>query len=253
VSGTLLPSTGYAYHGGTATEIEVDLMPAEYNNYQTKKFSTGYRLIFGDSTAGSENTFEFISKGTDYYGQTIDLDDDSLSVTASGSYSSLIVENGFVDTSTDNTVSLTVRMPLTTSKLSIEISDISTFQDFVSQLGGLFGAIGGIFIVVMHYVERGYDKEDAIGQLRATMSVEMTHMKEKLHEAMYPEPEVWRMDNIARMERREKKKSGQEEDEAVKNFKDLLERSKGEARGDGMQDEYEDDEEAGGAADYGRL
>mmetsp|Transcript_24466 Transcript_24466/g.28796 ORF Transcript_24466/g.28796 Transcript_24466/m.28796 type:complete len:2846 (-) Transcript_24466:142-8679(-) len=237
VNGSEVPSSATdVFRGDTTTNVQVNFMPATYDNRQTaKKFET-YRLVYAGTDLGSTQSF---MGATDFYGSG------SIASTPSNFFT-WVKEDSWVDEDATNAVSFTLDMPLSTSALSVVIQNYTSFLDVCAQVGGILGLLAAIFLLAMSYVERGDDSQDWIGVFTKYVSTYARKQRAEMRQRWNPEPESWTMDNIDKMQRREEKREGgarKVEEAAVTNFKDLYSRNNvvGQQAHDGGGDDDDED------------
>jgi hypothetical protein len=246
VNGSEVPASATdVFRGDDTTTVQVDFMPAIYDNRQTaKKFET-YRLVYAGTDLGSTQSFK---GATDFYGTG------SVASTPANFFT-WVKDDSFVDMDATNVVSFTLDMPLSTSALSVVVENYESFLDVCAQVGGILGLLTAIFLLAMSYVERGDDAQDWIGVFVMSVKSYVQRQRAELHQRWNPEPDTWRMENIDKFQRRTEKKDGgakKKEEAAVTNFKDLYSRNN---LGGQQADEEDEDEDYSNEVDdfHGQL
>jgi hypothetical protein len=237
VNGSEVPyATTDIFRGDDSTTVQVDLMPAIYDNRQTaKKFET-YRLVYSKSDLGSTQSFK---GATDFYGT-------GSSVSTPSNFFTWVKEDSFVDEDATNAVTFVLDMPLSTSSLSVVIQNYESFLDVAAQVGGILALLTAIFLLGMSYVERGDDAQDWMGKFASTVTNYYNKQRAEMRQRWNPEPESWRMENIEKMQRREEKREGgarKVEEAAVANFKDLYSRNNVVGQAQEINNDDDEDEE----------
>jgi len=221
------------FRGEAATEVEVNLMPADYENRQTAKREKAYRLVYSESNLGDTQGFH---GAYDFYGASTQ--------TAPGVFEAWAKDDRFVETGVVNQVAFVLAMPLASHRVTILVDNAESFLDLWGQVGGVLGLLVAIFLLALAYVERSYDAKDPIGKVALDVAAWYAKKRFEFQSKWDPEPETWTMSNINKMQRREEKREGgarKVEDAAVANFKDLYSRNViGAAESGGDEEDKED-------------
>jgi hypothetical protein len=242
VSGSEVPALpSQVFRGDTATEVKVQLMPAEYENRRTAKKFRAYRLVFAESAPGSVQGFkgaypytgenEAYVEGPHHAHFKADLHGHHRAfpkLEAPADYFRWVKDGSWADAGAANAVKFTLALPLAQNRVHIVVDNAQTFLDLWGAVGGVLSLLFAIFLLAMSYVERTNDKEDPFGAAAAAVVAYYRKQRFELQQRWYPQPESWTMENIGRMQRREMQREGgarSADDAAVANFKDLYARN----------------------------